>query len=643
MVRRLLLAILVLVMVAASLWRLLAGDPFSALIVFGTAIVLGALFVATTVADRDLAAILPTTSVPVSAAGSVAASPATVTSERIAKLPASPSIDRAALAGERQAIATRASALFPTMASVRSAWLPAVLLGIGTFIAYIWTLGLNPPGFFCDEAEIGLESWLLLHGKSSATTIPFFYHHLGYSQNGTLPLFTTAPFIALLGPTEFAVRCSAAFFTALSVSVVFLTLRRLKVPYAVVPALAYGLLPINLHLGHVNFGHAPALFVMALGFHFWVRAMQQNSWWSAILSGVLVALSIYGNGMFYFAGPLVEGLILFATLLALRSWASAKRVFAGSLGGFLLLVVPVIYWVFANPDFFTRLNEKTGPDYTVGEAISNTAASFMKYLSYDFLFRVGDPGPVLRHSVTGAGLLYPVLLPILLVGLLGFLLWRGDRMRVLFLPMMLYGIVFPISGAISNPPETPPYVLGVYSGVLAVPFIIGYLVRWLSSFRPGLIRRPALAIATAILLLVGAQAYQFWTGPYAAYPAVAADYWGWQWGMRESMDYALEHRDQYDEFWMNGDWNDAWVIQQFYAIEKPEYGSVQFGLPNESVNLNLNQAFLVRADFWTNGWMHDGLSIGPNWDIVDRIYYPNGGVAFYVLVIDRASLQAVQD
>ena len=117
-----------------------------------------------------------------------------------------------------------------TMASV----LAIVLAGAFLFLG---ERNNNPPGVFADEAEIGVQSWKLLHWQASTTTVPFFYHHLEYEHLGTLSLFATAPFVALFGLTEHAVRGASAFWTIAAAIVIYLTLRRLRVPYAVVPVL----------------------------------------------------------------------------------------------------------------------------------------------------------------------------------------------------------------------------------------------------------------------------------------------------------------------------------------------------------------------------------------------------------------------
>src|SRR5688500_5143906 len=71
---------------------------------------------------------------------------------------------------------------------------------------YLTDLGDNPPGLFCDEAEIGVRTHQLLTGALPGFPLLLFYQHFAYVHLGSLPLYATAPFIAVLGVTDLAIR-----------------------------------------------------------------------------------------------------------------------------------------------------------------------------------------------------------------------------------------------------------------------------------------------------------------------------------------------------------------------------------------------------------------------------------------------------
>src|SRR5918911_296899 len=96
-------------------------------------------------------------------------------------------------------------------------------------------------------------------------TLPIFYNHFGYTL-GSLPLYATGPFVYILGLTEFSVRLSSAVFTLASFVLLYLILRKLKVNHARIGVLIFALAPVVIHIGRINFGHAPSIFLMLLGF-----------------------------------------------------------------------------------------------------------------------------------------------------------------------------------------------------------------------------------------------------------------------------------------------------------------------------------------------------------------------------------------
>ncbi|MER3486159.1 MAG: hypothetical protein C4345_09505, partial [Chloroflexota bacterium] len=147
----------------------------------------------------------------------------------------------------------------------------AAIAGLIAFM-YLDNLGANPAGLFCDEAMIGLQATRLLKGEPVLTPNVFFYQHFGHDRLGSLAVFATAPFVALLGLTDQGIRLTSAVLMLATVTVVYVTLRRLATPFAVVPAAVFAMSPVVIHLARINFAHGPSLLALVMAYWLYVEA-----------------------------------------------------------------------------------------------------------------------------------------------------------------------------------------------------------------------------------------------------------------------------------------------------------------------------------------------------------------------------------
>jgi hypothetical protein len=497
----------------------------------------------------------------------------------------------------------------------------------------------NPPGFFADEAEIGVQSWKLLHWQADTTTIPFFYHHLEYEHLGSMTLFATAPFVALFGLTEHAVRGASAFWTIAAAVVIYLTLRRLRVPYAVVPVLVTLMSPLVILVARTNFGHAPSLFTMSAGFLLWIIARQREQASMALVAGVLIGLSAYGQSSYYIAVPLLLVAIGITEIAYNRLNTRAYKSIAWAGLGAVLILLPVPYRALTYDPFLDRYRDKTAGAVHGLDRISSSVRSYPDYFSFDMLFLHGTTGWQTRHSIPGAPWFFRSMLVFLLVGLVSLIAVRGDESKRYFWPMALVLFFYPVPDLVSRHAGDGPYSFSLIWGSIGIPFVVGYGfigVRRFASRFP--LPRPTLIYASAALLLTLWGVAGFWRGPFANYPNVSADYWGWQYGAKPITDYFKAHPADYDEYLMSGDFNAAYILEEFYMNDSPIASKTHTG-GLEFLDLSKRQVFAVRVSEWENA---DG-SQYPSRSylrIVQTIDYPNGMPAFYLLTVDPALLDS---
>ncbi len=537
-----------------------------------------------------------------------------------------------------------AAQLLRAGASIRSwgsALRPGRMLIVATVAIFVvWAyfyardLGSNPSGFFSDEAEIGWEAAGIWNGRAELTFGPLFYQHFGQKFMGAAPVLATAPFVALMGVSDVAVRMSSTVWMAATLLLLYLGLRRTQTPFALVTVIVLALSPIVIHLSRVNFGHAPTLFVTAASMLLWMRARQTERAGTAIAAGMLAGIAVYGQASFVVAIPIfVTSVCVVEVAFNGRRWREYRPVVVFGFAS-VLTALPMAYIALTKSEFWVRLREKGGVRTTDDYGILDRFASYPTYFSFDYLFRFGEERAIDRHSVPDAGLFAPYVMILIVVGLIALILTRGDPMKRYVLPFAIMAALYPIPDIISKSPDPIPYTVSVYWAVLTIPFIVGYGLR---SIQRWAARRSANWLSASLAGVIGmtavASGFGFYGGAYADYPVAASDYWGWQYGPRPSIQYFLDHEAEYDEFLLDGDFNGAYVFLDFYIEDPVVRGKTRIGSLQE-VDIRRSQLFAVRAENLQKYSERNG-----PWSrylaMVEVIHYPDGSVALYLVRLDQ--------
>jgi hypothetical protein len=442
------------------------------------------------------------------------------------------------------------------------------------------------------------------------------------------------------------------------VVVIYLTLRRLKTPFALLAVALYAFSPVLIHLSRVNFGHGPSLFLVALGFDRFVVARQSGRVRPAIVAGVLLGASAFGNASMLVVAPMMVGALCLSEIVfngrRIRAYATIGWTMVGTTVG----SSPLIYRAFTNDNFWKRLRDKNisaAPLWST-DRVHQVIDNYPKYFSLDYLFRVGEAGMpggfVTRHSVPGAGELNVVVLPVLILSVVTLVLrWRQPETRF-FLPWFVVAALYPLPDVLTTTTRNAPYTVALFGSFLCVPYVAGYAmhgIKMLASWAVPLpkpaadeteetsptvvfVRRSsrlATAIAACLLFWVLVTAWQFYTGPYQNYPNVSADYWGWQYGAEPMINYFLDHQDEYDEFIMDGNFNQAYVFLDFYIRDPDVRARASIG-DLSRLDLSKRQLFGVRKETWDSL----GASQLPpkSYMVIDAVIpYPNGRDAMYLI------------
>jgi hypothetical protein len=505
----------------------------------------------------------------------------------------------------------------------------AVSLGLLAY-AYLWRIGRNPWSAFCDELLIGVRARQVLDGQSLPGPNAAFMDHFG-TVAGALSAYAVVPFFALFGATDTALRLSTAAIMLATLAVLRTILRRMDVRGSDLAVLLFATSPIVIHLSRVTFGHAISLFCLVLGYAIYLRSGPRSMLVLAPLGGAIAGCAAYGYTGFYVAVPVIAGLIWIGGLwLPPTPSRVASSLFA--LGAYLAYL-PVIDQMRNNPAFFARFEAKdaTGGDLFSWARIDHVVANYPKYLDFFYWFVDGETGwPrswIQRHSVTNAGLLSIVAIPVLVAAIVGIVRYRRTQAVRIALPFLLLVPLLPTPDILSTADDAPPYAFALFTGALALPFLAAFGIAVLieTGQRWRQLRLLLSPIAIHVLILATAIVFVFHT--YARYPEVSSGYWGWQAGPREMIAYYIDHADEYDQFLLDPDRNEPGIYLDFYIDDAALRSRAVVG-EVDRFDPARRQLFGIRRAKW------EDVPDKQNWTVLEVIDIP-GEPGAYLMVTHR--------
>lgn len=485
---------------------------------------------------------------------------------------------------------------------------------------YLYKLGDIPAGLFCDEALIGYRSYELINKNLSGFINPFFYNHFQYIYGAVL-VYATFPFIKLFGLNDFSVRLASVFFALLSLYVIYITLKTMKARCKVFSVVLFAMTPIFFHLSRINFGHLFSFFFLALGYYFYTKS---KPW----LSGLSFAASLYGHSSFVLGILALLFSIILSEIIFNKLNLNKYKSIIIILFVFLFFSLPLVKMSLTNPIYLKRLKDKNQNTLTFlsKEKIINIIKNYPKYYSYDFLFskgEVGMPGSfITRHSIPGSGSFYKVSLPLILLSF-AILLTYKQKQNKYYIPFFILFFLYPLPDIITTNINSPPYSFSISPTVIFYPFLISYGLNFLDLAKKYLNIKRLLIILSIIFLVEFIGFYK----NYLTYPLKSSDYWGWQYGPKEIISYFLKEKNNYDELFMTGSFNEPDIFLKFYD-PKGICSNCFIGSINR-YDSNKKQLFALRPEEFNNY---------PQFKtkIKKIIYYPNNNSAFYIIEVKKS-------
>ncbi|MEN9407222.1 MAG: hypothetical protein RLZZ455_438 [Candidatus Parcubacteria bacterium] len=492
-----------------------------------------------------------------------------------------------------------------------------------------------PEGFFADEASIGYNAYTIAHtGKDEhGTQFPFFFEAFGEYKN-PIAIYSTVPFVLLLGLHEWSVRLVSALYGTAGIFSIYLLTHALFKKHsarnviALLSAFFLTISPWDIHLSRVMLeGITAFLFFTMMGTYFFLR-IHDHVRRNLLLSTFFFSLSFYS----YFPARLFIPLFSLSLLIIFHKTLFLKKHINTLLitGALLLIASLPILMSLSNQTLLSRWQQVSiFSNHAPNEnPIAHIAYNYLSHFSPEFLFLTGDSGmkgqAITRHSVRGFGELYLIQLPLILAGIY-FLLTKDRRTLSLLLTWLL---LYPLGSMFTT--DTSAQATRSVIGV--VPFtILSGLGTWhlvnFSSRKAGFLGKITSVFFFALLL----SSCIFYLKTYFQnYNMYASDFWGWQYGPREIMHFFREHHNEYDDVYMSGEFNGSHIFLRFYDPENTCSGKCQTGdfLREASVYqsdrkqlFSLSPAYLNQSEY------------REKFKTIKTIFYPDQRVAFKIGVI----------
>jgi 4-amino-4-deoxy-L-arabinose transferase-like glycosyltransferase len=484
----------------------------------------------------------------------------------------------------------------------------------------VYHLDKLPTGIFCDEAATGYNAYTILKtGKDEySTTFPIFFRSFDNFRPG-VPFYFSVPFVGLLGLNELAVRLPSAVIGVLNVIVIYYLGRILfsSAGAGILSALFLAISPWHIHFSRYGAENIYFPFFLSLAILLFLLSVKKKKAKFLVLSFFTFGLTLYTYFPAYFLTP---AFLLLISILYKKAVLRMKRGLIKGIVLFLLIAIPLVLGL-KTGQTLARFHQVSTP--TQGKStkiiVKQMLITYKDHFLPEFLFEKGDIGYhshfITRFSVRGMGQLYWFQLPLLMMGLISTFKNKKSLMLILG-----WFILYPLGSTAA------PFTDG--GGPFASRSIIGVVPFQIISAIGGvyfisLIPKHSIKLITAALLtLIILLSFRNYLHRYfVEYPLYSSDFWGWQYGPKEIVNYFKEVENQYDELVMSGEFNAPYIFLRFYHPDG--CGKCKIG-EEKMYNPNKRQLFALPPKSLEGKYRYDTRY---------TIYYPNGKIAFKIVEI----------
>lgn len=444
------------------------------------------------------------------------------------------------------------------------------------------------------------------------------------------PFYTYATVVAykIFGWQEVTIRITGALLGTLMVLVVYFFVNQFlnNKGIALTAALLTAISPFEIFYSRKSFENQAGIFLVLLGFTFLKKK-------KVFLGMLLLGISSY---VYFSQAVLVP--ILLASFFVIY-WKEVQQHLFKGLILFLLVVFPLYYIIYTNPDasnrskavFITR-------DATIGsvdkvKVLTNVAARYIKQFSPKYLFL---DGLNMTEGKRDVGPLFPVTIPFLLIGV--YLLAKDHKLMANRYFLFAWILITMIPSGLTFEDYSPHRAIAVFT-MLNIVSACG--IYWFCK-RFGTVGLLLAALLLGLNLIFFAKRY------IVNYPIERSE--AFQYPFREVSKFAWENHDKYDliifdpKFGEFAPWigTGAHYYLAYYGHYSPSKMQKEFKIGNQEKRETKFDKFSIRAVFWpTDRILKKTLIIASPWSLPEDItkkaniikifYFKTTAPAFYAI------------
>jgi len=528
--------------------------------------------------------------------------------------------------------------------------------------AVLRLVGLDkyPAGLNADEAAIGYNAYSLLQtGKDEyGDPWPLSFKSFGDYKPG-LYFYFVMPAVSLFGLNEWAVRIPSALFGIGTVILIFFLAKEIfkNKWIGIYSSLLLAISPWHIHFSRGGWETNVATFFITLGIFLFIKGTENTKliWWS---------LLAFLTSMYTYQSPrlVVPILLLVLIILYKKNFVSMIRIIRKkttwlSLAALIILSIPLTLQLidtsatsrFSGLSIFSDLGPKSRVNELRGEHDSHTgiiakllhnkltayAPSFLSHyldhFSGDFLFIDGDP--LIRNKVPDAGQFYLIMAFFLLFGLTSLIKDRVPNAKLL----LVWILIAPLASSLTY---QTPHALRAHDMVIPLVLVTGYglwvMGNWIKRFG----RNTFLFFVTIVMVVTIFEFGHYLESYYIHYPKRYP--LSWEYGFSEMVSKLNNLEAKYDNVVITDRYDQPYILVLFYKKYDPNKYQPQAILsPRDKFNFGTVRSFDKYQFHYIKPKeieeSKNTLFIGTPDEIyegekvIDRVYFPNGEVAFLFL------------
>lgn len=448
----------------------------------------------------------------------------------------------------------------------------------------VYRLDTSPPSLYWEEVALGYDAYSIYKTGMDHHSNPWpivAFESFG-DWKPALYFYLIIPFLPLFGLGAWAVRLPSALAGVVTVGLVYLIAKELKLrkPIPLVSALFLAIMPWHLQFSRAGFEVVVATMFLCLGV--WLLLKGRRKYWSLFGGAMSLVLAMYAYHGLRVLAPLIGMALL---LLFGRKWV--KSVYFWLIGVVVVAILSPLLVSFNSPSVRHRFQETSL--FSVSEAVIKTNAwrevegnsllarinhhrywywgkevlsGMLKHFDINFLFIEGDENG--RHQTGYYALLYYWMIIPLLWG--GYELVKGRKRSHMLL--VLWIVMATIPPAIT---KTIPHTLRFLPATPAIAVLvgIGFSRVWAYlSARKLMLNNLVKLLVIGVILIEG---FSYLYDYHLMYPKRSSRVW--QYGYEEMMIYVDGIRDNYDHVYITNAYGRSSMYAFFYWKVDP--GEVQ--------------------------------------------------------------------